>query len=172
MMAVIVSLALTFASGTWFAQTPDAAAGLQTGANVALTALLFEVPEPAKPFKLWLRIENRSREPQVFCRKGWGYSLRSADPNGPADATVATSIHGCGGDSDPFWMLLPDESRFDPYEIKGAAEPDALLEVSVELVEGGFSADAQGPKRTIRWRGRIADALAAGKKLSQFQQPK
>jgi hypothetical protein len=90
--------------------------------------------------------ENLSRELQVFCQSGWSYSLRSADPNGPADVGAVVSMHGCGGDRNPFWILLPGESRFDSYEVK--------------------------PTRTIAWKGCVTDALAAGRKPEQRKQPR
>jgi hypothetical protein len=138
----------------------------QSNPTLRLTALLFNAPKPAEPVRLWLRIENLSKEPQAFCRSYWGYSLGSADPNGPANAEAEASIHGCGDrDHDPFWALLPGESRFDSFEIKGPTEASATLTVDVSLVAMRSAPDDQGPTQTISWKGQIADAFAAAEKL-------
>jgi len=43
-------------------------------------------------------------------------------------------VHGCGDDEhDPFWLLLPGQSRFDSYEVAEAGSTTAALAVDVEV---------------------------------------
>lgn len=75
-------------------------------------------------------------------------------------------MHGCSDDShDPFWLLLPGESRFDSYEVTGPEGSKATLEVDVEVMHHATGALGPGERVTLSWKGRIADAVALGSRL-------
>jgi hypothetical protein len=131
-----------------------------------LSALLFDGQVQGDLVTLWVRIENLSKEPLILCRPYWSYSFKSADPNGPVTGEADASIHGCGDrDHDPFWLVLPGQSRFDSFEVKGLSEPSALLQVDVELIERRLRPGSEPTTQQISWSGRVADALAAGQQL-------
>lgn len=126
-------------------------------------AVLFLDPPPANGMAtMWLVIKNHSQIPRVFCRQSWSYMWMSADPNGPAGGEVHTSLHGCG---DRDWLLLPNESRLDPVEIKSPSERTARLDVDVEVVERSLGSDAVLGRHTLTWKGKVSDAVALGEKL-------
>lgn len=139
----------------------------QDSRHLRLSALLFDDQAQDESVTLWLRIENRSDRPMTLCRPYWGYGFRSADPNGAMTAAAMMITHGgCGdGDHDPWWLVLPGESRFDSFEVKGLSEPGALLEVDVELFERPLVPGREPTTSRISWSGRVADALAAGQRL-------
>ena len=123
-------------------------------------------PKVKTPTRLWLRITNGNRHAQVLCRSSWGYTWISDDPQEAPAIEEKSSLHGCGDDShDPFWLLLPGESRFDSYEVTGPAGPNATLEVSVDVTHYSIEASGPGERVTLSWKGRLADARALGLKL-------
>ena len=126
-LCLLVSTALLTFFGT-------ASHSSQKPTHLRLSALLFDGQAQGDLVTLWVRIENLSKEPLILCRPYWSYSFKSADPNGPVTGEADASIHGCGDrDHDPFWLVLPGQSRFDSFEVKGLSEPNALLQVDVEL---------------------------------------
>jgi hypothetical protein len=139
----------------------------QNRANrLSIEVLLLDTPRAEFPTRLWLRIRNGTRRAQILCRSSWGYSWISDDPQEKSTAEQTASLHGCGDPShDPFWMLLPGESRFDSYEVTGPARPYGTLEVNVEVMHYPVGATGPGDSVDLSWKGRLADAIALGSKL-------
>ena len=156
-------------------------AGLAVGFGPALSAqgqasqLSVEVffvdsPKAKTPTRLWLKITNGTRRAQILCRSSWGYTWISDDPQEAPAIEEKSSLHGCGDDNhDPFWLLLPGESRFDSYEVTGPAGPNAILEVDVDVLHHPIEAPGPGERTTLSWKGRVADAIALGSKLKGRQ---
>lgn len=136
------------------------------GRQLSIEAFFIDPPKANAPTRLWLKITNRSRRAQVYCRPSWGYSWISDDPQAPSPGEAKASLHGCGDDDhDPFWVLLPGESRFDSYEITEAGAPIASLEVDVHVMHHPIDSPGPGERVTLSWKGRVADAIALGSKL-------
>ena len=134
--------------------------------QLSVQAFFMDPPKVKTPTGLWLRITNETRRAQILCRSSWGYTWISDDPQEAPAIEEKPSLHGCGDDShDPFWLLLPGESRFDSYEVTGPAGPNATLEVGVDVTHYPIGAPGPGERVTLSWKGRIADAIALGSKL-------
>jgi hypothetical protein len=143
-----------------------AANAQRQGSQLSLEAFFTDSPKVSAPTRLWLKITNKSPRVQVFCRPSWSYSWISDDPQAPSPGEAKASLHGCGDDDhDPFWLLLPGESRFDSYEITEAGAPIAALEVDVEVMHHPIDSPGPGERVTLSWNGRAADAIALGSKL-------
>lgn len=100
--------------------------------GLTLEVLLFERPVENQPTRLWMKITNNTGGTRVLCRSARGYTWLSDDPQKPTAIEMSASIHGCGDDDhDPFWLLLPGESRFDSFEVARPPGGDALLEVGL-----------------------------------------
>jgi hypothetical protein len=144
---------------------PEVSAQGQTS-QFSVEAFFTDPPKAKASTRLWLRITNRTRRPQILCRSSWGYTWLSDDPQEAPAIEEKSSLHGCGDDShDPFWLLLPGESRFDSNEVTGPAGTKATLEVSVDVVYHPIEASGPGERVTLSWKGRVADAIALGSKL-------
>jgi hypothetical protein len=136
------------------------------GHQLSLEAFFIDPPKANAPTRLWLKITNGSPRAQVLCRPSWGYSWISDDPQAPSPGEAKASLHGCGDDDhDPFWLLLPGESRFDSYEVSKAGSPTAALEVDVDVMLHPVGALGPGKSEILSWKGRVADAIGLGAKL-------
>jgi hypothetical protein len=134
--------------------------------QLSVEAFFIDPPRVKTPPRLWLRITNGSRRAQILCRSSWGYTWISDDPQAEPAIEEKSSLHGCGDDShDPFWLLLPGESRFDSYEVSGPAGPNATLEVGVDVMHHPVDVPGPGERATLSWKGRVADAIALGLKF-------
>jgi hypothetical protein len=134
--------------------------------QLSVEALFPDPPRPKTPTRLWLRIRNRTRRIQVLCRSSWGYTWISPDPQEAPAIEEQSSLDGCGDERhDPFWLLLPGESRFDSYEVTGPAQPNSMLEVEIEIIHHAIDAPGPGEHRALSWKGRLSDAIALGAKL-------
>ena len=78
-------------------------------------------------------------------------------------------IHGCGdADHDAFWLLLPNEYRFDSFEVKAPEHNRYDLQVDVGLIESGLNSSA-ATEHALTWSGRMSDAVSvASLKRGQF----
>jgi len=129
-----------------------------------LTAIFLESPRPGENGTLWLAIKNNAKAPRVFCRPSWGYSWFS--DSGPISAEENAKLHGCGGtETDPYWLLMPGEHRFDSFNVKTPLTSDYELEVRVEINEKPVGRFQTAESQTLSWKGRLADAVALGEKL-------
>jgi len=134
--------------------------------ELSVEAFFIDSPKAKTPTRLWLRITNGTGRAHVLCRSSWGYTWISDDPQEEAAIEEKSSLHACGDEShDPFWLLLPGESRFDSYEVTGPASVNATLEVGVDLMRYRIGAAGPGERETLSWKGRVADAIALGAKL-------
>ena len=159
------TLALTLAGLVAIGLGPTARAQGQ-GRQLSIEAFFIDPPKANTPTRLWLKITNGSPRAQMFCRPSWGYSWISDDPQAHSPVEAKPSLHGCGDDDhDPFWLLLPGESRFDSYEITKAGAPAAALEVDVDVMLHPVGAPGPGDRETLSWKGRVAEAIALGSKL-------
>jgi hypothetical protein len=136
------------------------------GRQLSFEAFFIDSPKANAPTRLWLKITNGSPRAQVLCRSSWGYSWISDDPQAPSPGEAKASLHGCGDDDhDPFWLLLPGESRFDSYEVTEAGSLVAALAVDVDVMVHPVGALGPGKRETLSWKGRVADAIGLGAKL-------
>lgn len=136
------------------------------GRQLSIEAFFIDPPTANAPTRLWLKITNGSRRAQVLCRPSWSYSWISDDPEAPSPSEAKASLHGCGDDDhDPFWLLLPGESRVDSYEVTKAGAPKASLEVDIDVMHHSIGAPDQTERTTLSWKGSVADAIALGSKL-------
>jgi len=159
------TLVLTLAGVLAIGSGPAPRAQVQ-GRQLSIEAFFIDPPKPNTSTRLWLKITNGSPRVQVFCRPSWGYSWISDDPQAPSPGEAKASVHGCGDDDhDPFWLLLPGESRFDSYEVAKAGAPDAALEVHVDVMLHRLGTPGAGERETLSWKGRVAEATALGLKL-------
>jgi hypothetical protein len=111
----------------------------QTADTLALSVLL-EAPR-TDTTRMWVGIKNTSDTALTLCRRLWNYTWISSDPAGYAGGESKSSIHGCGDDDhDPLWLLLPGETRFDSYVVKGSADDEAALMVDVEVLQHNVGA--------------------------------
>ncbi len=132
---------------------------------LSMAVFFIDTPKVGEESRMWIQITNRTSSTQVICRSGWGYTWLPADQNEPPTIAAHASFHGCGDDDhDPFWLLLPGESRFDSHGVRGPADPGATLDVSVELERRQFGTSPAEPMH-LTWSGRVADAVAAGVQL-------
>jgi hypothetical protein len=103
-----------------------------------------------------------------MCRSSWGYTWVSENPQAPPSIEEKSSLHGCGDDShDPFWLLLPGESRFDSYEVTAAGGPLSSLEVAVDVLHHPIGTSGPAERIALPWKGRVADAIALGARLKR-----
>ena len=159
------ALALTLAGVVAIGSSPAPRAQGQEK-QLSIEAFFIDPPQANSPTRLWLKITNGSPRAQVFCRSSWGYSWISDDPQAPSPAEARARLHGCGDDDhDPFWLLLPGESRFDSYEVTEAGAPTATLEVHVDVMLHPVGAPGAAERETLSWKGRVAEAIALGSKL-------
>jgi hypothetical protein len=142
-------------------------ASAQTTDTLVLSVLLFDPPR-TETTRIWLAIKNTGKAAMTLCRPFWGYGWLSSDPGGPAAIEAHASIHGCGDDDhDPLWLLLPGETRFDSYEVKGTGNLDAggTLSVDVEVLQHILGTDSLVSNISLSWKGKVSDALAAGERM-------
>jgi hypothetical protein len=134
--------------------------------QLSLAVFFIEPPKAKTPTRLWLRITNGTPRAQILCRSSWGYTWLSDDPQEAPAIEEKSSLHGCGDDNhDPFWLLLPGESRFDSYEVTGPAGPNGPVKVDVDVMHRLADAPGPGDRVTLSWKGRLSDAIALGSKL-------
>jgi hypothetical protein len=134
--------------------------------QLSVEAFFVDPPTVNNSTRLWLRVTNGTRRAQILCRSSWGYTWISDDPQEAPAIEERSSLHGCGDDShDPFWLLLPGESRFDSYEVTGPWRPSATLEVDVDVTHYPIGAPGSDERIMLSWKGRVADAIALGEKL-------
>jgi hypothetical protein len=75
-------------------------------------------------------------------------------------------LHGCGGSAtDPYWLLLPGERRFDSFEITVPATTDYELDVDVEITEKRIGSATIIATQMLSWKGRLTAAVATGERL-------
>lgn len=133
--------------------------------QLSLEAFFIEPPKAGGSTLLWLRIVNSSSRPQVVCRTSWGYTWLSDDPQDVPVVKESSSLHGCGGSLDPLWLLLPNESRFDSYQVSGPARPEATLSVDVEVMRQAIGVETPREQAVLSWKGTVAEAIAMGARL-------
>lgn len=134
--------------------------------NLLLEAFFVDSINVNSPTRLWMKITNTGQGARIMCRQSWGYSWVSDDPRQPSPGEAFGNTHGCGDDEhDPFWLLLPGQSRFDSYGLAASGGQAAALEVHVEVTHRAIGANGSGENETLSWQGRVADALAFGVKL-------
>jgi hypothetical protein len=134
--------------------------------QLAIEAFFIDPPKTKTATRLWIKITNRTQRAEIICRSSWGYTWISDDPQEEPAIEETSSLHGCGDDDhDPFWLLLPGESRFDSYEVTGPARPASTLEVSVDAMHYPLGTPGPGQRLTLSWKGRVADAIALGSKV-------
>ena len=159
------TLALISIAGFVVGSSPALSAQGQAS-QLSVEAFFIDPPRAKTPTRLWLKIRNGTQRAQILCRSSWGYTWISNDPQEAPAIEEKSSLHGCGDDNhDPFWLLLPGESRFDSYEVTGPAGPNATLEVDVDVMRHSIEAAGPGDRETLSWKGRVADAIALGSKL-------
>lgn len=158
----ILVLTLLGALGTGAGPLPQAQG---QGRQLSIEPFFLDPPQANAPTRLWLKITNGPRA-HVLCRPSWSYSWISDDPQAPSPVRAKASVHGCGDDDhDPFWLLLPGESRFDSYEVAQAGSPTAALVVNVEVMLHPVGTIGPGQREILSWKGRVADAIGLGAKL-------
>ena len=159
------TLALTLIGALATGSGPTLQAQSQ-GRQLSIEAFFIDPPKANGPTRLWLKITNGSPRAEVMCRPSWSYSWISDDPEAPSPGGAEASLHGCGDDDhDPFWLLLPGESRFDSYQITKAGAPKANLVVSIDVMHHPIGVTGQTETATLSWKGTVADAIALGSKL-------
>ena len=128
--------------------------------GVSLTVMFMERASPADESRLWVVIKNGSTKVRMFCKQGWGYSLIPDDLSNPPFIRAWTSVHGCGDDEhDPFWLLLPGESRVDSVVVETPPTHNYDVDVSVDIDEIPLGSAKVAAHRTLEWKGRLSDAI-------------
>jgi hypothetical protein len=110
---------------------------------------------------LWIAVKNTTARPAMFCRRGVEYTLVSFDPARPSHG-VSKDDPGCGTDGfDPWWLLLPGETRLDSLQLDAPADLTAAMRVGVDLLVRTGLREMPRPI-TLSWSGSVSAALEAG----------
>jgi hypothetical protein len=112
---------------------------------------------PSGP-QLWAAIKNMTSIPYILCT--------SARGGGTTTPEGASGGMGGGSHCNPYWLLLPGETRTESVPISFPNEPDTGLRVTIILEGKPLGSMGEVTRWTLRWRGTVGEATALGRQMS------
>jgi hypothetical protein len=120
-----------------------------------------------KTMPVWIGMRNERRTPQLVCVLSEGYVIGTTSNPYAASAGAA---HACRED-DQFTIVLPGETYF--YVMAMDLRKDWRTgPLQLSLILADFDDSGERHSSDVKWSGRLASLVEAGKHLAPKRQPR